>query len=208
MSESIIRVRRIVLWSIVVTLLLSTIACDLESLVATPKPPAVSITQPLNGTKIDAGQQLDIVAMGTYSEGITHIEFWVDGVLDGSQLNPLPNASPSFSAQHTWSAGTPGQHILLARAYNSKGYPSPDATVIITVRQGQPTPTQPSEDVWINPTDSLPPNQTPGAPGAVVQPPLPPPTGADRDRTATASSAAQHARSPTSSHLWADHKLR
>ena len=178
MSESIIRARRLVLWSVIIMLFLSAIACDdIKSLVANQRPPAVSITQPLNGTQIDAGQQLDIVAMGTHSDGITHIEFWVDGVLDGSQLNPLPNASPSFSAQHAWSAGTPGQHILLARAYNSKGYPSPDATVIITVRQGQPTPTQPSEDVWINPTDSLPPNQTPASPGVVVQPPLPPPPG-------------------------------
>jgi hypothetical protein len=121
---------------------------------------------------------LDIVGMGTHSKGVTHIEFWVDGVLDGSQLNPLPNSSPSFSAQHTWSAHTPGQHIALVRAYDSKGYPSPDATIIITVRQGRPTATPTSGSVWIVPTaDSLPPNQTPGSPGAVVQPPLPPPAG-------------------------------
>ena len=162
MSESNSRARRIVLWSVTIVLFLSAIDCDeFESLLGSQKPPAVSIVQPLNGTQVDIGQQLDIVGMGTHSKGVTHIEFWVDGVLDGSQLNPLPNSSPSFSAQHTWSAHTPGQHIVLVRAYDSKGYPSPDATIIITVRQGQPTPTQPAEGVWLVPTVSLPRNQTP-----------------------------------------------
>ena len=126
MSESSVRVRRPVLWSVTIMLFLSAIACDdIRSLVGSQKPPAVSITQPLNGAQVDIGQQLDIVAMVTHSKGITHIEFWVDGILDGSQLNPLPNTSSSFSARHTWSAHTPGQHILLARAYDSKGCPSP-----------------------------------------------------------------------------------
>lgn len=177
MRESAIRARRNVIWGIVVTLFLFTIACDdIESLLGSQKPPAVSIVQPLNGTQVDAGQQLDIVAMGTHSKGITHIEFWVDGALDGSQLNPLPNTSPSFSAQHTWSAGTPGQHILLARAYDSKGRASPDATVLITVREGQPTPTTEAEGAWVVATPTLPPNQTPAPPGVVTQLPLPPPT--------------------------------
>ena len=74
MTESTIRVRRLALWSVTIMLFLSAIACDdIQSLVASPKPPAVSIVQPLNGTQVDIGQQLDIVGMGTHSKGVTHI---------------------------------------------------------------------------------------------------------------------------------------
>lgn len=172
MSRDVIKEHQAFLWTVVVMLFLSA-ACDLESLTASQKPPVVTITQPLNGAQADVGQQVTIVATGSHPQGITHIEFWVDGTLAGSQLNTSPIASTSFSAQHSWAAGVPGQHILLARAYNSKGYPSPDTTVIITVRATQPTTTNPAGANLVIPTVSAPSfGSIPG--DLIIQPPLPP----------------------------------
>jgi len=81
--------------------------------------PSVQFLQPTNeqGVPLD---DLLVRFIARDKEGIEHVELWVDGELYASKKSELPQGSNPFPFVEMWQPDSEGQHVLTARAYNSK----------------------------------------------------------------------------------------
>lgn len=73
--------------------------------------PSVSITSPVDGSKVSGKQKINITASD--NTGVSRIDLYIDGVLRRSVTN-------RNSLTYTWNTNkeTPGSHIIEARAYD------------------------------------------------------------------------------------------
>jgi hypothetical protein len=96
-----------------------------------PTSTPVAITSPPNGSLVSGTVNVDVVASST--AGITKVEFYIDGVLNGSLL------SGPFS--FPWNtAGFSGSHSLVSKAYDAAGGQATSAPDIVTVASTDTTP--------------------------------------------------------------------
>ncbi len=87
-----------------------------------PSRPRIQLVSPTSEDGLVAGHTQVIRALASDPDGIERVEFWVNGELIGTQLNPGDEKSNSFSASQAWRAGAPGFFTLRARAYDPKGF--------------------------------------------------------------------------------------
>ncbi len=90
--------------------------------------PVVSITQPVSGSTLASKTLVNISA--TDNVGITHVEFFVDGVLVKT-LTKVP-----YSFNWNTSKVAVGSHTLTARAYDASGNEGASASVSVTKTSG------------------------------------------------------------------------
>jgi len=116
----------------------------------------VNIDSPANGTQVAEGNTLTIMATATDKEGLSRLEIWVDDVL--AQVTPAETSS--LAVNHLWTAHTPGNHLIIARAYNAKGQSSETlATVVVTASgstDASPTSDQPLTASPVNEASTAP----------------------------------------------------
>ena len=95
---------------------------------ATPVPPAVSVTAPVNGSVITTGTQVTIRAAATDADGtIAKVEFFVNGTNIGEDV--------SSPFELTWNA-VQGTQIITAKATDNSNLSTTSESVTVTVNQG------------------------------------------------------------------------
>ena len=102
--------------------------------------PSVQFLQPLHEQSVSLGGSL-VRFIARDKEGIEHVELWVDGELYASKKSELPQGSTPFPFVELWQPDSAGQHVLTARAYNSKNRDSV-ASVIVQVSNKAPVLTE------------------------------------------------------------------
>jgi len=155
---------RLVAGLVVGAFLVATLACVCPvGQQQTASQPTVQITQPADGTVVEPGQAVPILAVASDPAGLTRLEVVVDGEVLVTQASPQP--TPNLVASTTWSSTTPGSHVIVANAFSAGGRAVQSAPVIVRVQavsaQGGTSvpPTQPP------PTSFPPPTQPPPPPG-------------------------------------------
>jgi len=93
--------------------------------------PSVQFLQPLHEQSVSLNGSL-VRFIARDKEGIEHVELWVDGELYASKKSELPQGSTPFPLVELWQPDSAGQHVLTARAYNSKNRDTV-ASVIVQV---------------------------------------------------------------------------
>lgn len=93
--------------------------------------PAVVISSPVSGSQYSEGEETSVRSTAIDNEGITRVEFRVDGVR--ADPSPVPQSQATFSVVQSWKV-TPGTHPVAVRAYKSFGAVSdPTAISVIVV---------------------------------------------------------------------------
>jgi LysM repeat protein len=81
--------------------------------------PLVLIHAPLNKAIFAQDEGLIVHATARNKKGITRIELWVDGELELIKEAPAGQAVTPLVLNTSWQPTTPGEHVLLVRAYSS-----------------------------------------------------------------------------------------
>ena len=102
--------------------------------------PSIQFLQPVHEQGVPLGDSL-VRFIARDEEGIEHVELWVDGELYASKKSELPQGSTPFPFVELWQPDSAGQHVLTARAYNSKNRDSV-ASVIVQVSNKAPVLTE------------------------------------------------------------------
>lgn len=92
--------------------------------------PTVALEAPADGGTVSGDVYLRATAQD--NQGIARVEFWVDGALAETALQPLPdgNVPPRYEA--IW-LGADGTHQILAKAYDTSGNVTSTQPVTVTV---------------------------------------------------------------------------
>ena len=123
------------------TLLVTTLtACNLPSPKKTAGPSILtSILSPQMGDVVDISQPIEISATSACNDGITRLEFYVDGVPVATQNTTLPEGSNPLFLSSLWTPQTAVQHVLMARGYTKDNRFSDSSVVFVSVN-AQPAP--------------------------------------------------------------------
>jgi hypothetical protein len=129
--------------------------------------PAVWVDQPLDGARLPLEPQ-EITAHGSDADGVTGLEFYVDGTVVGR----APTGGGVLEhATVGWNPTSPGVYTISVKATDGQGNVGPEATCVVTVGELE-TPALP--------TPSAEPVRSPAEPAATALPPsvtpLPPTT--------------------------------
>ncbi len=143
--------------------------------------PMVWVDQPLDGTRLPLEPQ-EVTAHGSDADGVTSLEFYVDGTLVGR----APTGGGVLEhATVGWNPSRPGVYTISVKATDSQGNVGPEATSVVTVGELEtPPPPTPSAEPAPSPMEpaatALPPTVTPLPPTTTPVPPtntpLPPTT--------------------------------
>lgn len=121
----------------------------------TPTPgasrPTVIIVSPASNASFDEGDTVQVQSTSSDAQGVVLVELLVDGV--SVQNSPTPNGQPQaqFSVIQTWTATTPGSHVLTVKATSSGlGVGEASITVNVTQKIAQATAT-----LVVNPTNVI-----------------------------------------------------
>jgi RHS repeat-associated protein len=92
--------------------------------------PATSITSPLGGAAVSGSTT--VTATATDDQGVTHVEFYVDGNrFTDTQIAPY---TATLDTQSTTDPVYDGSHVLTTMAYDAGGHVTTSAPVTITVK--------------------------------------------------------------------------
>jgi len=143
--------------------------------------PMVWVDQPLDGARLPLEPQ-EVTAHGSDADGVTSLEFYVDGTLVGR----APTGGGVLEhATVGWNLSRPGVYTISVKATDSQGNVGPEATSVVTVGELEtPPPPTPSAEPAPSPMEpaatALPPTVTPLPPTTTPVPPtntpLPPTT--------------------------------
>jgi hypothetical protein len=122
--------------------------------------PGVTLTNPVSGQKVLAGEQILISSISTDNDGIQRVELWVDDVLVRVDVNP-DVASPYVVAQ-PWQSDRVGTHTIIVKAFDARENEGQSQPLVIAV-EAAPTPTRAMAGP--SPTSVPPPSST-GAPAS------------------------------------------
>ena len=118
----------------------------------TPTPgaskPNVVIVSPASNATVQTGDAVQVQSTSVDTEGVVLVELIVDG--QPLQNSPTPNGQPQqqFSVIQSWTATTPGTHIITVRATNNRlGTGEASITINVAQKIAQATAT-----LVINPT--------------------------------------------------------
>lgn len=92
--------------------------------------PVVLISSPDQGQQVLVGQEVTLHAVARGQARIVRAELWVDGQLREVQRSGVPNGTSPLPLVASWRPTTPGQHTLVARAFDASGGRS-NATVTV-----------------------------------------------------------------------------
>jgi formylglycine-generating enzyme required for sulfatase activity len=93
--------------------------------------PAIIISAPLTGTRVEVGQVMNVESTATDASGVKKVELWVDGQLYREDGPPAPQAT--YTVVQPWQATGPGNHTLTVRAHNVGGLISDLSSVVVEV---------------------------------------------------------------------------
>lgn len=89
---------------------------------------------PENNSLIMVGAQVMLAVVATESgSGVARIDFSVDGVLIGSQIAPIAEGQPRFSAQQLWQPSEPRGYLITAEAFRADGSSIGETGVVVQV---------------------------------------------------------------------------
>ncbi|MEA3310864.1 MAG: Ig-like domain-containing protein, partial [candidate division WOR-3 bacterium] len=94
--------------------------------------PTVSITQPADNAVVSG--TVEIKATADDNEGVTKVEFYVDGDLEGTD-----NEAADFEYSYSWDASgeTPGSsHTIQAKAYDAADNVGESSVITVTIAGG------------------------------------------------------------------------
>jgi hypothetical protein len=103
--------------------------------------PAVSITEPANGTSYAGAQNVVTSATATDNVGVSKVEFYIDGILK------FTDSTSSYI--YVWNPAdyTNGTHTLTAKAYDAAGNNTTSAAVSVTVNIAATDTTKPTVSI-------------------------------------------------------------
>ena len=116
--------------SAIALLLLGILACK------GPSKPTVEILAPVNGSRVQLGEHLDVEYRATDALAIVRVELEVDGQIVDFENSPEPEGQPSMSGLLRWTPSTPGVHALMVYAHNRNGIVSDQVAIEIIVEEG------------------------------------------------------------------------
>jgi len=118
--------------------------------------PVVEILSPPSGSRVAAGEEVEVQFRATDEKAVVRVELEVEGEIVDTQTSPSAEGQPSLTGLLRWTPTTPGSYSLMFYAYNSDRVGSTGVGIEIEVTEGAgpvvatPTP----EDVS---TPTLPP---------------------------------------------------
>jgi hypothetical protein len=158
-------------------LLAAGLACRLgqpTSAVATD-PPAVTLSSPLPGQLAAVGQPITIQSTSVDADGIQRVELWVDD--RQIRIDTNPSAGSPYIVSQIWQSDTPGTHVILVKAYDTRGAEGRSQPLVVTFNSAAPATQTPAVAAQISPTPGEQ-GETTSPPGATATPTSPPgPTG-------------------------------
>jgi hypothetical protein len=92
--------------------------------------PKLTIITPVNGAQVQVGQNVAVRISATDNRGLTGIQLWVDGELYHTDREAM--GQKSYTIAVSWRPATPGEHILTARAVDSRGNSSDPVRAVVT----------------------------------------------------------------------------
>jgi hypothetical protein len=155
--------------------------------------PAAWIEQPLDGSTLPLQPQ-EITAHGSDVDGVTSLQFYVDGTLLARK--PV-GGGPLEHATVAWDPSRPGVYRVTVAATDSQGNVGPEALAVVTVGEVV-SPSVPTPSVELS-SSPMPPTLTPRPSETVPPPPtstVVPPTGTPLPPTSTAEPASPTAPPP------------
>ncbi len=170
--------------SLVIFVLLLTVALTACGASPTPAKTTVKIDSPASNTQATVGDVITIQATATDAKGVTRIELLVDGAPVGGA--DAPGAQTSFSALQKWTAAGVGPHTLSVQAINKDKVTSERASIVINVVAGA-APTVAAPTAIIVTATAVPPTKSPAQSATAVAPTAAPPTAAPTTAAPTAT---------------------
>jgi len=96
-----------------------------------PSSPAVSISHPRSGDAVLLEHTAVIRAISSDPEGVSSVEFYVNGELVGSQINPDPQPDQPFTVTQAFRPTEEGAYTIFLRAVDSDGYKGESLPVVV-----------------------------------------------------------------------------
>jgi hypothetical protein len=118
--------------------------------------PRVIIAKPTDGMTVAADYTTLVIATATDPDGIARVEFWINGKLAGTQLNPKPEDHAPFFASQAWRPTGQAAYTILVRAVDAEGYSGEAPLIAVQAREViiEP-PFDPNTQVIVSPGDTL-----------------------------------------------------
>jgi len=95
-----------------------------------PGRPLVLIHSPNMGQELEIGEMVVVHATARDENGITRMEFWVDGEMEEVEVTRLPDGLSPFPMLVSWVPENTGDHTLTFRAFNSLGTRSSTSVIV------------------------------------------------------------------------------
>jgi flagellar basal body rod protein FlgG len=131
-------------------------------LACTPTPsggtkPVVEILSPPSGSRVAAGEEVEVQFRATEEKAVVRVELEVEGEVVDTQTSPSAEGQPSFTGLLRWTPTTPGTYNLMVYAYNSDRVGSAGVGIQIEVAEGAgPVVASPTPEEVATPTSPAP----------------------------------------------------
>jgi hypothetical protein len=81
--------------------------------------PVVEILSPPSGSRVAAGDEVEVQFRATDEKAVVRVELEVEGEIVDTQTSPSAEGQPSLTGLLRWTPTTPGSYSLMVYAYNS-----------------------------------------------------------------------------------------
>ena len=98
--------------------------------------PVVEVLSPPSGSRVAAGQEVEVQFRATDEKAVVRVELEVDGEVVDTQTSPSAEGQPSLTGLLRWTPTTPGSYSLMVYAYNSDRVGSVGVGIEIEVTEG------------------------------------------------------------------------
>ncbi|MEW6403761.1 MAG: LysM domain-containing protein, partial [Chloroflexota bacterium] len=103
--------------------------------------PRVQIRLPSPGVRMPAQDEQLVLIQAYGAESFVRYELWIDGSLARYRTPSDPTSVNTNAQQFLWRPGTPGAHVLVARAYDDRGRIATSRPVVVEAVAGVRPPT-------------------------------------------------------------------
>lgn len=133
---------------IALLLALSVLACSIGAPTVESSKPTVEILSPPSGSRVSAGEEVEVLYSATDAIAVVRVELEVEGQMVDLQTSPTSKGQPSLTGILRWTPATAGVYTVLVYAYNRDEVGSEGVGVRIMVEEGispEATASPPSE---------------------------------------------------------------